>query len=389
MCILASVQPALHPRIFYTQALSLARAGYRVTVVAQHPEAETVDGVKIVPVPRPKNRLTRMLITSSKVIYQGLREKAAIYHIHSPELLPGAILLRLVGKAVLIFDVHENMPKKIAAKYWIPAFLRRPVALLYWLAERVSLGFCQGLILADESYAQNYTRFKNQLVVRNYLPDYADGADCLTRASKLVKGCGLKAVYIGGITEARGAFQLVKAMSILKADGYSDVQLELVGPVFPPKLYGRLVKMITDLSLEENVSLIPYWVDQDRIWQVLAEGDVGLAILDSETAASGSVPTKLFEYMRAGIPIVASAHERWRPVLAGCAVEVDPSRPEEIAKAIESLYDQPELRKELGERGRRAVRERYNWESEAGRLVGFYERLLAEPYPEERRGERG
>jgi glycosyltransferase involved in cell wall biosynthesis len=391
VCILASVQPALHPRLFYTQAVSLARAGYQVTVVAQHPRAETVDGVKVVPVAKPKNRFSRMLVTTVKVIYQGLRERAAVYHIHSPELLPWAILLRLAGNTVLIFDVHENMPRKIAAKYWIPFFLRGPVAIFYKLVERVTLPFYQGLILADESYALNYTYFKNQLVVRNYPPTCKEGYDYSTGNDLRAKGSRLKAVYVGGITEGRGAFQLINAMTILNANGYSDVQLEMVGPVFPPGLYERLVKMIADLSLEEKISLTPHWVSRDKVWRSLAQADIGLAILDADTAASGSLPTKLFEYMRAGIPIVASAHQRWQPVLAGCALQVDPVRPEEIAKAIETLHDRPELRKKLGEKGRRAVGQRYNWEKEAGRLLDFYQRLLSEAGSklEPGRGEQG
>ena len=57
VCILTSVHPAFDTRIFHKEAKTLARAGYDVTLIAQHDKNETIDGIKIVALPKPKNRI--------------------------------------------------------------------------------------------------------------------------------------------------------------------------------------------------------------------------------------------------------------------------------------------------------------------------------------------
>jgi len=55
---------------------------------------------------------------------------------------------------------------------------------------------------------------------------------------------------------------------------------------------------------------------------------------------------------------------------------VDPLNPKEIAEAIEYLITHPEEARRMGENGKRAVKEKYNWEQEAKKLLAVYERLL-------------
>jgi hypothetical protein len=63
VCILSSVHPALDTRIFYKEAKTLAQAGYEVTLIAQHDKSETVNGVRIIALPSPKNRFQRIFFS--------------------------------------------------------------------------------------------------------------------------------------------------------------------------------------------------------------------------------------------------------------------------------------------------------------------------------------
>lgn len=90
-----------------------------------------------------------------------------------------------------------------------------------------------------------------------------------------------------------------------------------------------------------------------------------------------SYPTKLFEYMAAGVPVVASDFPLWRSIVdgAGCGLLVDPADPQQIADAIDWLIDHPEEAARMGENGRRAAHDTYNWQGEASKLRALYAKL--------------
>ena len=90
-----------------------------------------------------------------------------------------------------------------------------------------------------------------------------------------------------------------------------------------------------------------------------------------------SYPTKLFEYMASGVPVVASDFPLWRQIVedAGCGLLVDPESPEEIAEAIDWLMDHPEEAAQMGANGKVAARQTFNWPSEAEKLLALYKRL--------------
>jgi glycosyltransferase involved in cell wall biosynthesis len=114
-----------------------------------------------------------------------------------------------------------------------------------------------------------------------------------------------------------------------------------------------------------------------EVGQRLAASRAGLVIFRPERDHLRALPNKLFEYMAAGLPVIASDFVYWRELLApiGCATFVDPLDPAEIAAGIDDLLADENRAAEMGRRGARAVRERLNWEQEAPKLLALYERL--------------
>ena len=85
--------------------------------------------------------------------------------------------------------------------------------------------------------------------------------------------------------------------------------------------------------------------------------------------------------MGAGLPLIASDFPFWRKIMgeSNCALFVDPKNPNEIAEAIQCLLTHPDEAEEMGLRGRAAVLERYNWDTQATKLVNLYSGLIATP----------
>ncbi len=128
---LTSVHRRNDTRIFYKECTSLAKAGYRVTLIVADGKGDAVaDGVSIRDVGKSTTRFGRIVSTTRR-IYQAARElDAEVFHFHDPELLPVGLALRQLGRKV-VFDAHEDVTKQIKAKPYIPKFGRSAVSLLY------------------------------------------------------------------------------------------------------------------------------------------------------------------------------------------------------------------------------------------------------------------
>ncbi len=362
---LTTVHPAYDIRIFHKEAKTLARAGYNVILIAQHDKEEIVDGVRIIPLPRPKNRLSRFFILTWRAFFIAIRQRGQIYHFHDPELIPVGIALRLAGKKV-IYDVHEDLPRQILSKPWIPRWLRSILAKISQMLGKLAGKCLNGIVVVTPNIANHFPE-KKTVVVQNF-PLLSE----LTLAQSTVySGRPLNIAYIGGITLIRGAIEMVKAMEFLPLH-------------IPAKLF--LAGRFESSSLEEKVrkmagwSRVEYlgWLDRQKVIELLNNVRVGIVILHHEPNYVESQPTKLFEYMAAGLPVVASDFPLWRQIVqeVGCGLLVDPLDPKAISQAITWLLEHPTEAEDMGKRGKQAVLEKYNWEKEAEKLLKFYEKLM-------------
>ncbi|MFN4190866.1 MAG: glycosyltransferase, partial [Pseudothermotoga sp.] len=161
-----TVHPAFDIRIFHKEAKTLAQAGYNVTLIAQHEKEEIVNGVRIIPLPRSKNRLSRFLILTWCAFFTAIRQRAQIYHFHDPELIPVGIALRLAGKKV-IYDVHEDLPRQILSKPWIPRSLRSFVAKMAQMLEKIAAKSLNGIVAVTPNIANHFPE-KKTVIVQNF-----------------------------------------------------------------------------------------------------------------------------------------------------------------------------------------------------------------------------
>jgi glycosyltransferase involved in cell wall biosynthesis len=244
---------------------------------------------------------------------------------------------------------------------------------MYRLTEKLGFPFIDEIIIAEDSYIKNYVNEKHKvLALRNYpILSYA-------ASTPVPKNSRVSVVYVGGIARARGALELVEAIGLLKPK-YENILLTLVGPLPPDALRQKIKKLLEKYAIQNNVNLTGS-IKHEDIYHILASSHIGVAILHPEPNYTESLPTKLFEYMVAGLPVIASNFPLWKEIIEGnkCGICVDPLRPKEIAGAVEYLVEHPMEANNMGENGRKAVLANYNWEQEGAKLLDLYQRLTAE-----------
>ncbi|MGB2753755.1 MAG: glycosyltransferase family 4 protein [Phycisphaerae bacterium] len=363
---LTSFHPPLDTRLFYREIRTVAAAGYEVVLIAPGERDEVVDGVPIRAIPRSRSRLGRLLTTIWQVYRAALREGARLYHFHDPELIPVGVLLKLCGKRV-IYDVHEDVPRQLRTWYFIPAVLRGPLAALTEAVERLAARVFDGVAVATPVIAARFPGPKTVTVQNFPIADELAAPWALPYADR-----SAVLAYVGGTSEIRGIKVMVEAMGLLPEGLGARLKLGSAGFV-PPEL-GDEVRRMPGWRRCELLG----WQDRAGVARLLGEAKAGLVVLHPTRNHIDSYPVKLFEYMAAGIPVIASDFPIWRDVVegAGCGLLVDPLDATAVARAIRRLLEDPAEAEAMGRRGRETVHTTYNWTAQGRKLVAFYARLL-------------
>lgn len=372
VCILTTVHPPFDTRIFHKQAKTLVRAGYDVALICRHSRNETVDGVRILRLPEPNGRLGRIFTLTLKALRLAIRENADIYHFHDPELIPVGACLKLFRGSKIIYDAHENYEKLMLSKPYIPKPVRRIAAFLIGTVERLSAKLIDCAIAAND-VTKNLSRYTIARSVRNY-PILSLFSRDIERTRN---NNSFNLVYVGALFKDRGITKIVEAME--QVDSRKEVRLTLCGRYSPSNYLSDLQNM-GGYERTEYIGPISY----EDVPEVLAGADAGIVCLQPipNYLTASHLPVKLFEYMAAGIPVIASDFPVWREVIESseCGICVDPSNPGEIAQAIEHLFDNREIARNMGENGRKVVFEKYSWENEGKKLLDIYEELMRDSH---------
>lgn len=356
----SSAHPAGDPRIFEKQCTSLAAAGYDVRLVATG-TAPANATFPVVALERSSRRLVRMSLGVARAVLRAVRMRPQVVQLHDPELIPAVPLLRLLGIKV-VFDSHEHIAASMDNKPYLPralrAFARRASTLLVSFVDRTA----SAVITATPAIA---TEFHNEhtTAIQNFpiLTQWDGGAETTRSPAQLV--------FIGGLTEGRGAFQMLEAIERLGAS--HGARLKLAG--------------VIGADLLSRMEAHPGWqhtdyvgvLDRPRLAELLAESTVGLVLFLPEPNHVKAQPTKMFEYSAAGIPVLASDYPLWRELVvsSGAGLVADPLDVDAVVRAAARLLDDPAEAAQMGERGRQLVESTRNWAVEAELLVRFYDEL--------------
>lgn len=366
ICHLTSVHGRYDTRIFLKECRSLANNGFSVTLIVADGRGDEIrEGVCIRDVGESKNRMDRIVHTTMRVFEHAIEADADIYHFHDPELIPAGLKLKRRGKKV-IFDAHEDLPKQLLGKPYLNKIAKVALSKSFAIYESWACSRFDGVVAATPVIRNKFLSInKASLDVNNY-PLLGELASDMLQWSDKKDG---NICYIGGVTRIRGIGVVVEALKYVS----SSARLQLVGN-------------FSDAVLEKSTHANEGWryvdafgfLDRDAVRDVLGRSVAGLVTFLPSPNHTDAQPNKMFEYMSAGIPVIASNFPLWKEIIEGneCGLCVDPGDPKAIASAIDYLVLNPEAAEQMGRNGKQAVENKYNWSMEEVKLLNFYEGLL-------------
>ncbi|MFI6010903.1 glycosyltransferase [Streptomyces sp. NPDC051243] len=357
-----------HPedaRILHREIAALREHGHRVVHAAPFAAHQVtprpyVEGVDL---PRAAGRDRRAALRAARALLAERGPRADVVLLHDPELLlalPGTLRRwRRAGRSpVTVWDVHEDTAAALEMKRWLPRPLRPPLRLAVRAAERLAERHLR-LLLAEDAYQRRFRRphpvVANLTAVSPERPE-PPGDD--------------RVVYLGHLSRARGALDLIETARLLAP----DVHVEVIGAA-DPEVRGALTEADRDGVLRWHG-----YLPNDRALDRLSGALAGLSLLHDQPNYRHSRPTKVVEYMAHGVPLVttptplaADLVERY-----GCGLVVPYEDPATAADAVRRLRSDPQTRLRAAARGWEAALADLNWADRAAEFVMCLEAWVKE-----------
>lgn len=351
-------------RIFQKEAISLIAAGFNVSIIIPYHENTVRDGVAIEAVPLPDKGWKQLVVCPWNIFLRALKHpRQAVYHLHDSELLVIGLLLKLFGRRV-VYDAHEDTPRQIKYQHWIPAWIKGVYAAFYFFLEKLA-GLCFDFIIAAEPVIAKYYPSKKTVLIRNFsrvdsFKNYPDAVPYAKRKKSII--------YVGLLSRPRGLFEMLEAYETARVQD-QELRFDIGGKFSPQSLEGEVLK-------QYHINFLG-WIPYEKLPGLLYESMIGIIIPQPNPRYTTNYPVKLFEYMAAGLPVIASKFGEAAAFVKECngGLLVDPANTKEVSNAILWLLNHAEEAEAMGNRGQEMIFKKYNWETESAKLISLYQSM--------------
>jgi len=363
---LTTVHGPTDTRIFDKEATSLSEAGFNVGILAHSTPGESRNGIDFFNLGTAPTRTDRWQHIP-KTANIARRLDAAVYHFHDPELIPVGLYLAETTNGSVVYDVHEDYGHKFTGREWIPNIIARPSSYLFPRLEKIVASRFDAIVSATDQIEKRFEK-SNEYTTTLYNFPRTEGIP--TQPNIKERQAEYVLCYVGGLSELRGIHRGLELLDTLRNRGV-NAELWALGNWRTEADKQQAEEFIRNRNIGSYVHF-PGYLDYEEMFKYLYSADVGLSLLDT-TEFQNSIPTKQFEYLYAGLPIITTpldAAIRFLPESFRYIVPQGDS--EATANAVENAlkhnYDTTEMQS--------LVKKKYSWENEGKKLINLYKDLL-------------
>ena len=372
VCLLTSSQPVDYSRFLDRVAMSLVRAGYRVTLVGLNKTttADLPPEVSYVRV-RPRKGILKPG-TVRDIFRSALERRADVYQCFDPwALAVGLLIKRGRPGARVVYEATESYPRIQLERKDLPLPLRWFSYFLVRLLEHAAVRRADWIIDTTRTRARRFARLGRRVSVVANLPPVGFAPEPAEERKPWVVCTGL-------ICRHRGFDVLLRAFALV-APKLPHARLRVLGLFAPGEgLEDWSRDFLRQACLESRVDFLGWIPTYQGMFRELASCSLGVILFQPYWWNDyTNLPDKLFDFMATGLAVIASRFPEMGRVVeeTGCGWLVDPADPAVVAEAMERALANPEECRTRGEAGRRAVLDRYNWSAAEAILLGIYRKL--------------
>ena len=285
------------------------------------------------------------------VFIQLIIYRPKVVHACDLDVIIPSYLYKMLFRKKLVFDLFDR---------YAMAYIPKKISVLYFIINAVEELFCHHadmLIIVGDNVLTTFKKEpKCYSVIRN-CPELSKNNNVIQDNSILTL------LYTGGIVRNRGLERITEAMENL-----DNIELVVAGQVIDKQFFETIIKTP---KLKYQGLLQP----NDALNLVASAG--AMVVLYDLNLPINQIanPNKTFEAMMFGIPLITNVQiQLINDIEYGLVV--DYNNIEQIRSAIITLRDNRELRKSLGDKGKKAFMEKYNWGIMEERLFSVYKRLI-------------
>lgn len=373
ICHITSAHSRYDARIFGRQCKALADNGFNVVLVCcDGMPKEVKNNIEIISFSdcelTKKERL-KLLLCNSKFIKYLLALNADIYQFHDIELIEIGRLLKKRNKKV-IFDSHENWLGYVSSSLPNSFIIQSVFNFLFTAYYKHFLKIFDAVFSVSPNMVDDLKSFNaNAYFVPNYPSVETDAFLSPSLSSNTF-------VYAGTVYDISNQCNIVEALENVYDDSCTYLVIGKINPA--------LKQEMLSLDRSKRVNFIN-WITSDELRSQMSDCLAGIVLLDYVPVCcnkEGQVGSnKIFEYMQVGLPVICTDFILWKKMIIDkykCGICVNPRNIKEIRNAMTYLIEHKQEAKQMGENGRRAILDEFNWEIAIPNYINIYNKIYYE-----------